>query len=165
MSITKSFVICYFTRRTRHLKSSKQCIKSAARARLVLGLLHPGLVRKIFNVLNLSNELLHGSLPPKPELRISSIQSLQLTSLYDRRLGGDIVETYKTLSGIEKVSGQQFFQLLSSPVVIAQEVTAYNSRSSDHDLIHGIIVQHRNSLLYQATSVTLFMRPLDDCTR
>ena len=42
------------------------------------------------------------------------LQALRLTSLYDRRLRGDLIETYKILSGFEKVSSHHFFQLQSS---------------------------------------------------
>ena len=42
------------------------------------------------------------------------LQAIWLTSLYDRRLTGDLIETFKILYGFERLSSHQFFQSQSS---------------------------------------------------
>jgi hypothetical protein len=53
-----------------------------------------------------------------PQLRKYSyegrLRRLQLTTLYQRRTRGDLIETYKLLTGKEKVSSDQFFKLYVS---------------------------------------------------
>ena len=53
-----------------------------------------------------------------PELRHLSysdiLKRLKLTSLKDRRQGGDVIETYKIISGKENVKCDKFFKMADS---------------------------------------------------
>jgi len=54
------------------------------------------------------------SLSEVPKLSYEQrLNALRLTTLYDKRLRGDLIETYKIMSGKEKVPRQQFFLLQS----------------------------------------------------
>jgi len=185
------------------LKSSKQCIKSAAKARSVLGL-----VRRHFRRLDIEDFLIIYKTYVRPHLEIciqawsphlqkdiqrlesvqraatklvpslrnlsyeNRLQALQLTSLYDRRIRGDLIETFKILSGFERISSNQFFQLQSSGYATRGHTMKLQVQRARLDVRKHFfsqrVVQHWNSLpqrVVDATSVTSFKRRLDNSSR
>jgi len=188
---------------TKDLKPSIQCIKSAARARSILGL-----VRRHFRRLDIDDFLIIYKTYVRPHLEnciqvwsphlqkdvqcLESVQraatklvpclrnlsyekrlqALRLTTLYDRRVRGDLIETYKILSGFEKVSCHHFFQLQSSGYHTrghSMKLQVQRSRLDTRKYFFSQrVVQHWNSLpqsVVDATSVTSFKRRLDNYTR
>jgi len=184
-------------------KSGIQCIKSAARARSVLGL-----VRRHFRRLDIDDFLIIYKTYVRPQLEnciqvwspqlqkdiqcLESVQraatklvpclcnlrygkrlqALRLTTLYDRRVRGDLIETYKILSGFEKVTCHHFFQLQSSGYQTRGHSMKLQVQRSRLDtwkyFFSQRVVQHWNSLpqsVVDTTSVTTFKRRLDNHTR
>ena len=77
------------------------------------------------------------------------LKRLKLPSLKFRRLRGDLIESYKLLTGKENVDYRQFFQLATTTQLRGHSLKLYHGKSRlqlRHNFFSQRVVSHWNSL-------------------
>jgi len=96
---------------------------------------------------------------------------LGLTTLENRRLRGDLIETYKIITAKERIDHRQFFQLAANPQLRGHSLKLYKHRSrldTRKYFFSQRVISSWNSLpqsVVDATSVNTFKNRLDNYHR
>ena len=111
-----------------------------------------------------ATKLVHGFNKMSYEQRL---EALGLYSLQQRRLRGDLIETYKILTGKEKINSDQLFQKATSTELRGHSLKLYKKSSRLELRKHFFsqrIVDHWNKLpdnVVSAATISSFKKRLD----
>ena len=118
------------------------------------------------NIQRRATKLVHGFNKMSYEQRL---EALGLYSLQQRRLRGDLIETYKILNGNEKINSEQLFQKATTTELRGHSLKLYKKSSRlelrKHFFQPKNTVDHWNKLpdnVVSAATISSFIKRLDE---